>query len=236
MKSAIRHRSPTHLPVDEIAPPDVVASPVFAAEGAVVIRPALVQRAEWTDPSDMTGKHRDRDGRLRAKTVYGWRRVSTLFNLHQRSPSDVTARHLLAAAQLTRDFEVGKHGARAGGGIGSPDGAPIVTSQIRASIAFDAACAAMTGRLSDAVVSVVIGNLTIEAVARVLGISVRQTRKRLIDGLDALVEHYTPPTKARPRISVAQEAGLVDPDVLDIPQDRLGRSKKKIDGSAIQWA
>ncbi len=153
----------------------------------------------------------------------GYRRASTLRRMHNGNPRLVTQKHLDAADRLGADYEVGHFGVRQGGGsMDRVDGATradVPQRQLDALGAYRAACDAMGPSLRTVMQWVAVHGWARDRVARVLGITAEAASGYLVAGLDTLVEHYWPSVTPR----VAAVAGTVDADVVDLPQERLGR-------------
>lgn len=152
----------------------------------------------------------------------GFRRISVIWNLHQRSPRDITGAHLKAAAQLTRDYEIGHEGAASGGGGG--EGATFSgpgDAQLGAIERYRDAMLALGPALSSIVVAVVLLNWTVAEVAGRWQTSPDRAFGRLASAMDRLCDHYAPEGRTRP-VRLPEGAPL-DPEVTDIPSERLGR-------------
>lgn len=182
------------------APPLVVTQDIVAHDGAL-LRPALVERAEWADPDDLDPTNMATARRKQARRIDGFRRVSVIANLHARSPREITRQHLAAAERLTRHFEVGCEGAKGAGGRGGADdsepGWPT-RQRIFALTRYREAIQALGPRLAALVCAVVLANTPINQLARRIGISPDRTQGRLAAAMDRLCDHYWPDDKRSP--------------------------------------
>jgi hypothetical protein len=172
-------------------PADILRVPATEADGSV-IRPAMVEPADWKDPTD-TVSHRARQHG--ARDVHGWRRVWTIASLHASCPREITAAHVRAADRLLSDYErayVGAHGAGTMDYIDGGTNSGVPDSSLEAMARYRAACGAV-GTYSAMVLNhVVLGNWTITRLAASLDIHRDRAHGRLHSALERLREHYWP--------------------------------------------
>lgn len=190
-------------------PPAAQRHAVMASDGTVM-RPARIERAEWSDPDDMDPGNMASARTRKARQIDGFRRVSVLANLHKRSPSEITKAHVEAGERFTRDFEVGHEGARSAGGGGHTDSSAPgwpTHQQLAALTRYRQAIEALGPTLSGIVVAVVLSNWTIEQVAERLKTSPHRAVGRFAASMDRLCDFYWPEGyKAPERRTVAEMA------------------------------
>ena len=157
----------------------------------------------------------------------GFVRADPLRRMHEQNAALVTRAHLAAANRYSLDYEVGILGASASGGVrewvDGGSGAGITDRQLNAADAYRAASDAL-GSLRQPVQWAALHRWPLTDIAAGLGISTQRASGYLLAALDLLVAHYHP---ERPQRPVGANLGMVDPDVTDIPQERLGRGREK---------
>lgn len=179
--------------------------PAVDASGAVPdvqIANGAAMRAEWDDPDDTRTV-----GSRTVRQVHGFRRADPLVSLHKRSPRDVTEQHLRAAERLRDDWEMSQ-GARRKSGTGNGD-VGIITAQMMAATRYRAAVAAMGASLWSILRLIVLDGWTVRAWALKFGWKEHRAAGYLIAALDALHDHYNPPTTRGTRNLLDANAGNV---------------------------
>ncbi len=155
----------------------------------------------------------------------GYRRADPLQAM--RSHGVVSATHLRAADRFSADYEVGILGASpvqlttewvdGGGGQGLTD------RQLAAADSYRAACDALGASLRTVVQWVALHRWTIKSVATALRVPEQRASGYLVAGLDRLADHYQPRRSLRLDAVPAALPVVADPEVTDIPPERLGR-------------
>ena len=175
-------------------PSELTRAAVLCSACEQVLRPHLVEAAEWSDPADMSTRARYHG----AKRIQGWRRVWSIQTLHDGSPREVTRQHLRAATRLLSDYELGVEGAQHGRNMERVDEGPRIGTDVPGA-RLDAlrrhrlAMAALGEQAGFVVLAVAVGNWTIVELAKHLGIQRHRAHGRLAAGLERLREHYWPP-------------------------------------------
>lgn len=109
-------------------PSELTRAAVLCSACEQVLRPHLVEAAEWSDPADMSTRARYHG----AKRIQGWRRVWSIQTLHDGSPREVTRQHLRAATRLLSDYELGVEGAQHGRNMERVDEGPRIGTDVPA--------------------------------------------------------------------------------------------------------
>lgn len=157
----------------------------------------------------------------------GYRRSDPLRNLVSKGVGGIVAIHLAAATRFSCDYEVGVCGAGGGGGdLERVDGAGAVGASERSLMAisrYRAACDAMVPAHRTVTQWVSLHRWPITECMKVAGVGYEKAMDYLLGGLDCLVDFYG---LSRPAEAARVIADIVDPQVSDVPQERLGRARK----------
>jgi len=190
--------------------------------GGVVLREALLEPAEWQDPTDINPNRRA------AKIVHGLRVAWQIERLHRDNPSNFTERHVACAHKFVREWETAGNGSSGGRAEkvdgGGSDG--IGETQLKA-IAADRAARRAIGPSAERVLNIVIvANRPIKALAVALGCNPMHASGRLSAALDRLQEHYDALAEKRKAVTATPEwhaakepAPIVPRASLDLPTD-----------------
>jgi hypothetical protein len=158
----------------------------------------------------------------------GFRRPDSLMRLALSKSGLINGWHLRAGTRFREDYEIGIEGISLSPGIpervdGSSTGAAS-DSRLDAISRYRAACDAMGPSLRSAVQLLVIWNRPVSAIAKICGLSQDRTSGYLAAGLDRLADHYFPDQTKR---LLSDQELVVDPEVTDLPQERLGRFRRR---------
>jgi hypothetical protein len=154
------------------------------------LRAPLAVAATWCDPDDVNVASN-------GWQIRGVRRADPLLNLHQRSPDEVTKRHIRCAERFRDDYEIsegahtGVNLARVQGSRGDRSG-PTERQMIALSVV-RAVAAACGPTLMRTICAVVLGGATVADIAAWRGLSGQVAKGYVIGALDKLADFYEPP-------------------------------------------
>lgn len=200
-------------------PPSIQREVITTTDG-VVLRELTVERVEWDDPADKTGRTK-RGARFGARKVRGFRRVWTIDVLHRGSPNEVTKAHVAAAERLVNDHQV-REGAVLSSGSGSGV-LGVVDVRVQAALRYEAAMAAVGEQGRFVLFRAAALNWTVLALAEALGITRDRAHGRLQAALDLLREHYDAGKKRAAHTPPRAPSEPIPIEVTDLPAERSGR-------------
>lgn len=158
----------------------------------------------------------------------GYRRADPLMRMHKADPHMVTRLHLAAARKFSEDYEVGECGASMSGGVKEfVDGGGVVDvseHQMAAIGRYRDACDALGATLRTSVQLAALHGWSVSRIAPLMGMTQERASGWLLGGLDRLADHYFP--NRATRVDAVERVLMVDADVTDVPQDRLGRGRR----------
>lgn len=157
----------------------------------------------------------------------GYRRASLLGTMAAHGV--VTGAHLRAAARFSTAYEVGIIGASpvqmAVEWVDGASGDGITDRQLAEAAVYVAACDALGASLRSPVQWAALHRWSLAEIAYGLGVSEARASGYLVAGLDRLADHFWP---GRPPRETRPQPVQVDPAVVDVAQNRLGRWRASV--------
>lgn len=216
-------RKPPPLILDQHddGPPLIQRKAVIGRDGAM-LRDVMVERVEWDDPADTTGRTK-KGRRFGSRPIRGFRRVWTIDVLHRGSPNEITEAHVASAERLVTDHQRREGATVLRSGSGSSEMGPVDV-RVQAGLHYDEAMAALTEQGRFVLFRAAILNWTVVQLAAKMEISRDRVHGRLQATLEDLREHYDAGKKRKPR-DVPLEPVAAEVEIVEagLPAERIGR-------------